>query len=135
MAISTKITAKHFTQIGLVGQTVGFVDFTQAQIDANGGIQSMSRTFSFTSKSVLTGISNSTLGKEALVTQTQLDVDTYLATVFTDVAKTYDVNIYLINVKRLSTGIVGVSASDTNSVYVERDDIFHSTVRIDVLVS
>ena len=135
MAILSKITAKNFTQIGLVGQSVGFVDFTKAQIDANGGLQTMSRTFTFTSKGILTGITNSTLGKEALMTQTQLDVDTYLATVFTDVAKTYTINIYLINVKRLSTGIVGVSASDTNSVYVERDDFFHSTVRMDVLVS
>ena len=135
MALTSKITAKNFNQIGLVGQTTGFVDFTKTQIDANGGIQTMARVFKFSTKSVLTGIANPTLGKEALMTQTQTDVDLYLNSVFTDVAKTYDANIYVLNVKRLSESIIGVLPNDTTSVYVERDDFFSITVRIEVLVS
>ena len=135
MALQSKISAKYFNQIGLVGQSTGFIDFTKTQIEDNGGLQTMARVFKYSTKSILTGILNPTIGKEALMSQTQNEVDVYLNSVFTDVSKTYDANIYVLNVKRLSESVANVLATDINSLYVERDDFFTITVRIEILVS
>lgn len=135
MALQTSITAKLVPSIGLVGQTPGFVDFTPAQLASDGYISTLTRQFSTDAKTLLTGITDPTPGKEALLTQIESDVTDYLDTVFTDVAKTYVAKIYLVNVRRVSDPIVGVSVADAKSPYVDRDDIFYVDVRINVSVA
>lgn len=134
MALTTKITAKLFGGIGLVGQSVGFVDFTPTQLASDGFIQTLNKTFEIDAKTLLVGIVSPTLGKEALMTQIEADVVLYLDTVFTDATKTYEGLIYVTNVVRKSDPIVGVSSADSLSVYVDRDDVFYVSVRMNVSV-
>ena len=136
MALTTEITAKLYSPIGLVGQNpLGFTDFTKAELQGNGNIQTIVRTFSFAADPVLNLIINPTLGKNALITQTDLDVTTYLDTVFTDIAKTYLAKIYILSVSRKSNAISGVLPLDINSIYVDRNDVFYVDVRINISVT
>jgi hypothetical protein len=134
MALVATITAKTYGPIGLVGQSPGFVDFTPAELASDGHIQTITRTFSFDSKTELAAITDVATGMIAIVDKTETDVTTYLATVFTDVAKAYDAKIYILNVRRVSDAIAGVASIDTGSPYVERDDFFYIDVKMNVSV-
>ena len=135
MALTSTITAKLYPAIGLVGQSVGFVDFTPIELASNGYIATMSRQYDIDAKTILVGITTPTLGKEALMTEIKTVVDAYLATVFTDAAATYVAKIYVLNAPRQSEAIVGVATVDANSTFVDRDDNFNVTVRINVSVA
>src|SRR5574343_1993309 len=132
--IITQITAKLFPQIGLVGQTPGFVDFTPTQLANDGYISTLTRNFTFDANTILAAIVDPTPGKEALMTEIDTEVATYLATVFTDPLYDYTCKIYVTNVRRQSDAISGVAAADSGSPYVEREDIFYVDVRINVFV-
>jgi hypothetical protein len=134
MALTSTITARLTPSIGLVGQSVGFVDFTPTELASNGYISTLSRTYEIDCKTILAAIVSPTLGKEALMTEISTVVDAYLATVFTDAAVTYAAKIYVLNVTRTSEAIAGVSAADIYSTYVDRDDQFNVSVRINVSV-
>ena len=135
MALVSSITAKLFPTIGLVGQTPGFVDFSNAQLASDGYVGTMSRQYDIDAKTILVGIVDPTPGKEALITEIQSVVDAYLATIFTDATKTYTAKIYVLNAARQSEAIVGVATVDSNSTFVDRDDIFNVNVRINVSVA
>jgi len=135
MANTITISAKYFPTIGLIGQSVGFVDFTPAQLASDGYISTLSRSFDFDVKTIMVGITNVTTGKEAVMTQITTDVTAYLDTIFTDVGATYVSKIYVLNVRRLSDAIVGVATDDLSSAYVDRDDIYYADVRINVSVA
>lgn len=133
MALNTEISAKYFSPISTVGQSSGFQDFTQAELSSDGNIQTITRTFDF-DVTVLSGITNPVLGMEYVVNATEIVVTDYLNTVFTDPSKTYNAKIYILNVKRLSTPISGVSTLNNRSPYVDRFDVFYVDVRINVEV-
>lgn len=134
MALSSTITAKLNPAIGLVGQSPGFVDFTAIQLASDGYISTLSRAYEVDAKTILVGITDPTPGKEALVTEIKTVTDAYLATIFTDAAKTYEAKIYVLNTSRISDAIGGVAAADAHSAFVDRDDIFNVLVRINVSV-
>ena len=135
MALTTQITAKFFPPIGLIGQTPGFIDFTPTELASDGHIQTISRTFSFDAKTLLSTETNPNTGKEDVVDMTDTDVTAYLNTVFTDAGATYAAKIYILNVRRLSDAIVGVASIDTASPYVDRDDVFYVDVKMNVSVA
>ncbi len=134
MALTTSITARLFPQIGLVGQTPGFTDFSAAQLASDGYISTLNRSYDFDAKTELLAIVDPSLGKEAVVDKIETDVALYLATIFTDPLYDYVAKIYVTNVRRVSDAIVGVAAADSSSAYVDRDDIFYCEVRINVSV-
>jgi len=134
MALTSTITARLTPSIGLVGQSVGFTDFTPAQLASDGFISTLSRSYEIDCDSILAAVVSPTVGKEALMTEISTVVDAYLATVFTDIAVTYEAKIYVLNVARVSEVIAGVAAADTYSAYVDRDDQFNVNVRINVSV-
>jgi hypothetical protein len=134
MALTTEITAKLYEPIGLIGQNpIGFIDFTKAELQGNGNIQTVNRTFSFPADPVINGITNPTLGKLAIVNQTDVEVTDYLDTIFTDPTKTYLAKTYILCVSRKSKAITG--ALDVNSSYVDRNDYFYVDVRINISVT
>jgi nitrogen regulatory protein PII len=134
MALTSQITARYFTPIGMLGQTSGFIDFTAAELAGNGNIQTITRTFEFEAIN-LSGVTNPNVGMELVVDITQILAEDYLDTVFTDATKTYDAKIYITNVKRLSTPISGVTAFNSRSPYVDRYDNFYVDVRMNISVS
>lgn len=134
MALTTQITARLVPSIGLVGQTSGFVDFTKLQLESNGFISTLTRQFKIDAAATLGSITDPLLGMAALLTQLETDVDAYLQTVFTDSAVTYLAKIYVTNVIRKSDPITGVITKDALSVYVDREDMFYTDVRINVSV-
>ncbi len=135
MALTSTITAKLYPPIGLVGQSVGFVDFTANQLASDGYISTLTRKYEFEANNILAAIVDPTLGKEAIVGEIQAQVEAYLGTVFTDVASTYVAKIYILNARRVSMPIVGVADADANSPFVERVDTFYVDVRINVSVA
>lgn len=134
MALTSQITARYFTPIAAVGQSSGFLDFTAAELAGNGNIQTITRTFDFDAAN-LSGVTNPIVGMEAVVDITQILAENYLDTVFTDVSKTYNVKIYITNVKRLSIPISGVTALNSRSPYVDRYDNFYVDVRMNIEVA
>ena len=136
MALTTEITGRLYYQIGLVGENpLGFPDFTKAELQGNGNIQTITRTFAIDAKSIMSLITNPTIGKDALVQQTNIEVTAFLDTVFTDPAKTYLAKIYILSVSRKSKAISGVLPLDINSIYVDRDDYFYVDVRMNISVT
>ena len=117
----SQITGRQFSQIGPLGETPGFADYTPAQIATNGFAHIAQRSTEFLSDTIFAGITTDSVGKIALVDATQLAVDTYVATVFDTVGSTVDVKIFINNV--VFSDKADAAVIDTASKYVERDPI------------
>ena len=76
--------------IGLLCQSAGFVDFTKQELASDGFISTIRYTFNFDAEVAFSGTTiTPSIGKCIVVAEIQSLVDTYLATVFTDAAKSY----------------------------------------------
>ncbi len=130
--LTTQITARNFGQIGQVGETPAFTDFTKAQIATNGFAQVAQRSTEFISDTIFAGEYTDTDGKIALVAATKTAVETYVATVFDTVGMTVDVKVFINNVTFGSKADAAVV--DKESLYVERDPIVtvYWTIKVQV---
>ncbi len=134
MALTTSITARNFNPIGLVGQTPGFTDFTDADIATNGFVQTVSRAIELDRSTVLTGILTDTDGKVAVVDAIQAAIELYLPTIFDTVGNTVDGRIFITNVLFTDIPVTGVNMNNAPSLYVDRETVIvvSWTVRVQV---
>ena len=130
MSLTTKISAKLFPEIGAIGETSGFVDYTPEQMDSSGyatiGLKNL-----IIDAGLISSESTNNGGKSALVSAVHDECPDYLDTVLTDAAFNYEVNIYIVAVSRDYTPSNGTE----NGKYVPKDDNFNVSCRFEVKVT
>lgn len=160
MAITSKISAKRFPLIGSIGESVSFVDYTSAELaevdlSAPHYFQSITKEFKIAAD-FLTDKNTAdfphitaTTGKTAFMVKLKADVDAYLDVMFPSLTETYEANIYLLSVKRISEAgytvpatmpvgdydtavVVDDNVLDQKSIFVAREDFFYASVRVDI---
>lgn len=124
MALVQQITGVKFGEIGQVGQTPNFSDFTQAQIDSDGFAQIVQRYTDFNRVDLFTGINTDADGKVELVNRTNIEVALYMDTIFDTVGKTVNSKVFITNVEFGDEALPSVINKD--SKYVDRT----TTVRV-----
>ena len=160
MAITSKISGKRFPQIGSIGESASFTDYTAAELaDADliapHFIQSISKEFkipaSFLTDNTIGSFphTNAATGKATFMVELKADVDAYLDVLFPSLTENYEANIYVLGVKRTSDAgytvptampagnydtavVVDAVVQDQKSIFVAREDNFYVSVRIDV---
>ena len=131
--LTTQITARNFGAIGQIGQTPGFLDFTNAQIASNGYAHVAQRTTQFNSLTLFAGQLTDTDGKLKLVSEVETAVQLYLDTVFDTVNRVVDAKIFINNIHFDTEATVPVI--DKDSAYVDRfpTTTVYWTVKVQVL--
>lgn len=160
MAITSKISAKRFPLIGSIGESASFTDYTTAELNdvdlvAPHYFQSISKEFVISADFLRNNTTanfphtNAATGKDAFMVEAKAAVDAYLAVLFPSVSETYEANIYILGVKRVSEAgytapatmpagdfdtsvVVDDVVADQRSIFVAREDNFYVSVRIDI---
>ena len=135
MALTSQITAVQFPPFGRIGESSGFTPFSEAQLLGNDLIVSTVRTVSVSASSAVSGEPTENDAITEIVDNARNPIDAYLTTLFTDTTKTYTAKIYIVNVVRPFNGSASVDSDDRNSNFVQKDDNFIVSYRVEVLVA
>ena len=119
--ITTQITGRNYGQIGQIGQSAGFTDFTVAQMATDGYAFIAQRSTEFDFNTIFSGKTTDTDGKLELVAETESAVYDYLITVFDATAQTVDAKVFIHNVVFATKPDAAVVDKDSN--YVDRSMI------------
>jgi len=124
MALVQQITAVKFGEIGQIGQTPNFQDFTQAQLDSDGFAQIVQRYTDFNRVDLFATFNTDADGKVELVSRTNIEVALYMDSIFDTIGKTVNSKVFITNVEFGDEALSLVINKD--SKYVDRT----TTVRV-----
>ena len=136
MALVLAISAKEFPEIGTVGETPNFADFTDAEKALAEYAKLGIKEIEVDATAVLAGQVNENDGKTEVLSDVEIQTTTYLNGIFTDSAKTYTAKVYVLATERKCSPPPAISPSNyTTGNYVPQSDIMTVQTRIEVLVS
>lgn len=116
MAYTQQITAINFKDIGQVGQTPNFQDFTEAEMQTDGYAGIVTRTSYF--PNLFWGVVGDYDGKLLVVSSTADEAEIYLKDLFDSVNRTVESKVFINSVSFIDEPLSTVI--DKDSKYVER---------------
>ncbi len=127
MSLVVQISGKYLPEISDIGETPAFVEFTPEEIASDEYLKIGLKSFQIPA-AIVDSEATANDGKVALMAEIEVVATAYLVTVFTDAAIAYDAKILVLAIDRVN---VKSAATDEESKYTQKDDVFDVEVRFE----
>lgn len=127
MSITLKITGKNFAEIGKIGESPDFVDFTATQLNSFGGGRIIERVEKINVSELFEGITETDAAKLKIVEHVKKIV-TVFGSNFLSNTVSADINVYITSIEEVMGDAGGFP--DVNDKYKEKVRYF--TVKYDI---